>query len=101
MQNGFFSLLVGAMLAQGFLAAGGGARGPGLQLDSVAWSFLVFIKILWLFFGIAPLAMTMCWSWLCCSLSLTHPSDHSGPEDERKWKVGNRLVKGSCSANFV
>lgn len=101
MLNGFFSLLFGAMLAQGFLAAGGGAGRPELQLDFAAWRFLVFIKILWLSFGVAPLAMTVRWSWLCCFLSLTHPSDHSGPEDDRKLKVGNRLLKGSCSAAFV
>lgn len=45
--------------AQGFLAAGGGAGRPGLQLDLAARSFLVFIKILWLSFEIAPLDMTV------------------------------------------
>lgn len=49
-------------LAQGFLAAGGGAVGPGLQLDFAARNFLVFIKILWLSFGIAPLAMPVRWN---------------------------------------
>lgn len=58
MQNGFSSLLFGVKLAQGFLAAGGGAGRPEMQLDLAARSFLVFIKILWLSFGIAPLAMT-------------------------------------------
>lgn len=97
-----FSLCsLGRLLAQGFSAAGGGAGRPELQLDLVARSFLVFIKILWLSFGIAPLAVTMRWSWLCCSLSLTHPSNHSGPEDKRKLKVGNKQAKGSCSAVFV
>lgn len=38
---------------------------------------------------------------MCCSLSYTHPSNLSGPEDERKLQVGNRLAKGSCSAVFV
>lgn len=38
---------------------------------------------------------------MCYSLSYTHPSNLSGPEDERKLQVGNRLAKGSCSAVFV
>lgn len=84
-----------------FLAAGGGAGSTKLQLDLAVGSFLVFIKILWLSFGIAPLAMTVRWSWFCCSLNCTHPSNHSGPENERKLKMGNRLTKGSWSAVFV
>lgn len=100
-QNGFSSLLFGAKLAQRFLAAGGGAGRPELQLDLAARGFLVFIKILWLSFGIAPLDMTVHWSRLCCSLSYTHPSNHSAPEDERKLKVGNSLTEGSCWATFV
>ena len=53
MRNGFSSLLLGVKLVQGFLAEGGGAIGSELQLDIVAKTFLVFIKILWLSFGIA------------------------------------------------
>ena len=55
----FFSLSLhlGRKLAQGFLAAEGGAFGLGLQSCLAARGFLVFIKILGLSFQIAPLAM--------------------------------------------
>lgn len=89
-QNGFSSLLFGVKLDQGALAAGGGAGRPELQLDFAARSFLVFIKILWLSFGIAPLTMTLCWSWLCCSLSYTHPSKSQWPWGQEKIEGGKQ-----------
>lgn len=60
MQNGFFfpPLHSGRRkLAQGFLAAEGGAFRLGLQSCLAARGFLVFIKILGLSFEIAPLDM--------------------------------------------
>lgn len=82
---------LGVKLAQGSLAAGGGAGRPELQLDFVARSFLVFIKILWLSFGIAPLTVIQCWSWLCCSLSYTHPS-------KPQWSWGREKSEGGKQA---
>lgn len=55
----FFSLHSGRKLAQGFLAAEGGAFGLGLQSCLAARGFLVFIKILGLSFEVAPLDMTV------------------------------------------
>lgn len=55
----FFPLHSGRKLAQGFLAAEGGAFGLGLQSCLAARGFLVFIKILGLSLEIAPLDMTV------------------------------------------
>lgn len=59
MQDGFFffSLHLGRKLAQGFLAAEGGAFRLGLQSCLAVRGFLVFIKILGLSFEITPLVM--------------------------------------------
>lgn len=91
----------GGETGSGILSCRGRGLGPGLQLDIVARSFLVFIKILWLSFGIAH------WIWLCAGggctvLSATHTHQITVALRTRgKLKVENRLTKGSCSAIFV